>query len=192
MESSDLHRLPIHFGLPPYRLNLGCGFDRRDGYINVDQEPTASCDLAFNLEREWPLPDGCASEILARHVVEHIQDLKHFFRIAYRVMRPGAKMVITVPHHCSDFFWGDPTHVRPITELMLMLLSQKACREYREKGYSNTPLAVYWGVDFETDDMALTLDDMWKDRLRTTEEVTRAMRMYNNVVSEVTFTMRRV
>jgi SAM-dependent methyltransferase len=184
--------LSDRFGSMPWRLNLGCGFDRKSGFINIDRETAARPDMLFDIEAAWPLPASCVLEIEARHIVEHIHDLKRFFQEAWRVMCHDGVLRITVPHQCSDFFWGDPTHVRPITELTLMLLSRKACAEYMSKGYSNTPLAVYWGVDFETDNMELAVTDKWKPRLQTTKEVTDAMATFNNVVSEITFTMRRM
>lgn len=184
--------MPDWFGPAPWRLNLGCGFNRRPGFIGVDREIAAEPGLVMDVEQPWPIPEGSVSEIIASHVVEHLHDLKTFFQETYRVMIPGASMAITVPHHCSDFFWGDPTHVRPITELTLMLLSRKACDECRRKGFSNTPLAVYWSVDFETDDMQLAVSDGWKGKVRTAKEVQEAIVSFNNVVSEVTFLMRRV
>lgn len=166
--------------------------DRRDGFINVDSERGAFADACWNLERPWPIADGTVCEIEAQHVMEHIGDLKTFCQEAYRVMLPGSMMHVTVPHHCSEFFWGDPTHVRPITHAMLNLLSRKSCEQFIVKKWSNTPLAIYWGVDFEIADTEVSLSDRWKDKPMTMDEVVDAMETFNNVVSEIRFEVRRV
>lgn len=179
------------FGSPLYKLNLGCGMERLEDYIGIDVEQRADPDLIWDLERDpWPFPDNSVEQVLAKHVVEHIHDLKFFFQQAYRVMQHGAMMIITVPHHCSDFFWGDPTHVRPITRMMLDLLSRKSCAYFLENKLSNTPLAVYWAVDFDTTEVQFAMSDQWKDKFNDHDKAMQAIATYNNIVNEVQFKLR--
>jgi SAM-dependent methyltransferase len=179
------------FGDPPYKLNLGAGMDHVEGFIGIDSEQRAEPDLVWDLQNApWPMSDDSVDEILAKHVVEHIHDLKTFFKEAYRVMQHGSMMIITVPHHCSDFFWGDPTHVRAITRMMLDLLSQKSCAYFAENKLSNTPLAVYWDVDFDTTEVQFAMSDQWKDKFNDHDKAMRAIATYNNIVNEVQFKLR--
>ncbi len=68
------------------KLNLGCGNDVRNGYINCDNG--SSNQLLANakilkvdlLEFPWPFESNSADEILMNHVLEHMPD-------AYAVMR---------------------------------------------------------------------------------------------------------
>jgi len=181
-----------HYGGKPLKLNVGCGLDYKEGFINIDSEPRSKADFIYDLEQPWNFPDGSVEYIEARHVLEHLHDLKTFLQEAYRVMQPDATMTVTVPHHCSDFYWGDPTHVRPITRAMMDLFSKKNCQEFAERKLSNSQLAVYWDIDFEVTRTEFAICDRWKDQFEDEKQAFEAIDMYNNVVSEVQFVLRRV
>lgn len=134
------------------KLNLGCGARKRDGFVNVDKlgEP----DLRVDLERfPWPWADSVADEVALIHVLEHLggdpETFRGIIQELYRVSAPGARIEIVVPHPRHDNFLGDPTHVRPITYQLMTLFDREQCLAWQAGGYANTPLALYWGVDFK-------------------------------------------
>lgn len=55
------------------RINIGCGINRVDGYINVDVQEAKGGVVPdiFADARNVPLPDACADEVMAIHVFEH-------------------------------------------------------------------------------------------------------------------------
>lgn len=172
------------------KLNLGCGHRRLDGYVNVDQADCGA-DVRHDLEDgPWPFVDGFADEVVATHVLEHIHRFDLFVTEVYRVLAPGGLWRVAVPHPRSEGFLGDPTHVRPITLATLTLLSRKKCAEFRANGWPNTPLAEYWGVDFEVERTEVTLMPGWIGRSAGLLDY--AMLHLNNVVDEVRFWIRRV
>ena len=61
--------------------------------------------------------------------------------------RGGAVIRIAVPHPRHNFFLDDPTHVRAITPHTMQLFSKRNCEEWKRVGASNSPLALYAGVD---------------------------------------------
>lgn len=84
----------------PLRLNLGCGTKRIIGWVNIDLY--GDPDLRVDLERDrLPYPDGSVDEILASHVLEHLQDWWSLFLECARVLRPGGKLVVRVPDHTN-------------------------------------------------------------------------------------------
>ena len=139
------------------RLNLGCGM-RLEGYVNVDRfgEP----DLRHDLEvLPWPWPDDSVSEVLLKHVLEHLghepNNYLEIMKEMYRVCQDGATIRIIVPHHRHDFFFNDPTHVRIVTADGMSLFSQRLNRQWIEQGFANSPLGIYLGIDFELIDVKL-------------------------------------
>jgi SAM-dependent methyltransferase len=102
------------------RLDLGCGVKRRPGTIGVDIDPRASSDLRFDLDRyPWPLRDGAATEIVASHVIEHVQDVPAFMSEIHRVLEKNGRVLIRTPYFSCWRGWADPTHMRQLS-LMTM------------------------------------------------------------------------
>ncbi|NQV60281.1 MAG: hypothetical protein HQ502_11475 [Alphaproteobacteria bacterium] len=183
------------------RLNLGCGFDKKTDWINVDKIPLAEPDELVDLEAiPWPWADDSVQEIQMRHVLEHLGATSDGYlaiiKELWRVCRPGALVRIVVPHPRHDHYLNDPTHVRPITVQGLEMFSQKRNREWRKKGIPNTPLGLYLGVDFEIVSFDVLPDEPWRGRLQRGEmqpaALQEAMRMYANVIMETTIVMRAV
>ena len=181
------------------RLNLGCGMNRLDGYVNVDRhgEP----DLRHDLEvLPWPWPDDSVCEILLKHVLEHLgRDPIVYLAIMkemYRVCQDGATIHVVVPHHRHEFFFNDPTHVRAVTADGMTLFSQRLNRHWIAQGFSHSPLGIYLGIDFELIETTLQPSELW---FRLHPEVPadagalqRESALFNNLVQEVWMTIRPV
>ena len=181
------------------RLNLGCGFDKKADWINVDKSPLSEPDEVVDLEEiPWPWADDSVQEVQMRHVLEHLGATSDGYlaiiKELWRVCRPGALVHIVVPHPRHDHFLNDPTHVRPITVQGLEMFSQRRNLEWREKGIPNTPLGLHLGVNFEIVSFDVLPDEPWRGRLQRGEmqprELQEAMRMYANVIMETTIVMR--
>jgi predicted SAM-dependent methyltransferase len=183
------------------RLNLGCGHDKREGWLNVDASPAAGPDQLVDLESlPWPWPDDAAEEVLLKHVLEHLGQRTETYlgimRELWRVCRHGAKVRIVVPHPRHDHYLNDPTHVRPITPQGLELFSQRKNREWREKGIANSTLALHLGIDFEIEKVSMVPDETWRQRLESGEvdraQLAQAMRAQNNVIAETTVVLTAI
>lgn len=181
------------------RLNLGCGMNHMDGFINVDKSPEANPDQVVDLEvLPWPFNDNCASEIVLNHVMEHLAAPPDLFlaiiQELYRVCRRDAYVTIAVPHPRHDDFLTDPTHVRAILPETFQLFSKSANREYADKGIANTPLGLYLDVDFEIEAVNYMPDHLWQ-KMRdegtvTDDDITLAMQRENNVIKNVELRLR--
>jgi len=174
------------------KLNLGCGNNKKAGYINVDK--FGQPDVKHDLEKfPWPWKDNSVQEILLVHVLEHLgKSTKIFFKIMkelYRVCRHDALIRIRVPHPRSDNFLIDPTHVRVILPDTLDMFSKKMNKRYKDEGWSTTPLADYIDVDFEIIKSTLLLSLEWYNKHKnneiTSKERQLVARSYNNVVEEI-------
>lgn len=73
------------------RLNLGCGLDVRDGWTNVDREPSEPrvqrCDIAHG---RLPYPDRFFDHVVVNHVLHMLtyDELPHALAEIQRVLAP--------------------------------------------------------------------------------------------------------
>lgn len=183
------------------RLNLGCGGRQFPDWVNVDKFSTCSPDQVVDLEQfPWPWPDDSVDEVRMYHVLEHLGGQAEVYlgliKELYRVCRDGARIDILVPHPRHDDFLGDPTHVRPVTQESIGLLSQATNRELLAKGAANTPLGLYIGVDFAIESSSLDLSDNWRDlfvqKKISDADLQNAIRSFNNVVKQSNLVIRAI
>lgn len=181
------------------RLNLGCGFRRKHGFINVDSQAVCEPDQVVDLEQfPWPWGDNEVTEVYMSHVLEHLgaatETYLKIIQELYRVCAPNAKVTVIVPHPRSDAFVTDPTHVRPITILGLQMFDQDLNRQSIEQGHADTPLGIYLGVNFKLESTEMQLDEFWMRKVRAGEigqgDLEFAIRCYDNVIDQMTIVLR--
>lgn len=183
------------------KLNMGCGMNKRDGFVNVDMFPDGAPDVLWDLEKTpWPWENDSVGEVVFNHSLEHLgADSRVFLAIMkelYRVCRADARIEINVPHPRHDNFIGDPTHVRIITPQMLWLFNRQANLEWKAKGAANSPLALYLNVDFVIDHAEFILEEPYATLHREgkikDDELETIARERNNIVNEIHITLRVV
>lgn len=98
------------------KLDLACGDRKTPGFKGVDKYKTKSTDQVVDLLKfPWPWADNSVDEVVCNHFFEHIPGLERpkFMEELYRVLKPGAKAVITVPYGQSNRAVQDFTHAWP-------------------------------------------------------------------------------
>lgn len=181
------------------KYNFGCGFNKFDGFVNIDKFDHCEPDMLMDIEvLPWPIESDTAEEVWFVHCLEHVgADPNVFIGIIkelYRICKNDAKVRIHVPHPRSDHYLGDPTHVRPVTPMVLSLFSKKNCLKWQKTNASNSPLAIYHDVDFEivkTDaGLAERYKKAWDEKKITRDELVKCMAEKNNVVDEFRFQLK--
>ena len=93
-------------------LDLGCGSSPykpdilkvADQYIGVDwphgKHDHANVDLFADLTKELPFHDGVADTVVSFQVLEHLAEPVTFLSECFRILKPGGRLVMTVP-----FMW---------------------------------------------------------------------------------------
>jgi len=167
------------------KLHLGCGRDVKQGWINLDLHDGPGVDVVADLDAcaQVPLPfeDDSVDEILASHLIEHLQNPLPFMQELHRVAKPGAQAVFRVPYGSTDDAYTDPTHVRPYF--------------VQSWGYFSQPL--YWRADYgyrgdwDPGYLLLTVDgDTFEGA--NPEEILQGVMNLRNVVHEMTAVLTAV
>ena len=94
------------------RLNLGCGFNHKDGFINCDNNPDTKPDLILDLERLLPWESGTVDYVLGQEVFEHIRNFVPLMKEIHRILKPGGILEAMVPSFPCRASIADPDHVR--------------------------------------------------------------------------------
>ena len=95
------------------KLELGCGQNARDGFYSVDILEIEGLDIVADLNEPLSLlPDNCCDEIYSMHAFEHVSNFLPLMRELHRIVKPGGKIEIIVPHFSNAYGFSDPTHVR--------------------------------------------------------------------------------
>ena len=151
------------------------------------------CDLGA---ARWPFDDSTVDEAVASHVLEHLpgESFFHFIRELYRVLKPGGKAAVVVPHPRHDIFLNDPTHYRPVTTQTLLLFSGAHVRDNAENGRILTPFYKLHGVDFNVLRAWYMVDASLEPELLKKVEANLRFyeRHYNNIVFEIQIEMEAV
>lgn len=93
------------------KLNLGSGADIRKGYVNLDIVKLPGVDIVHDIDKfPYPFPDNSFEEIIANHIIEHVEDVPRVLEDLWRISKPNAVIKITTPHHASGNSYGDVTH----------------------------------------------------------------------------------
>lgn len=95
------------------KLNIGCGRDKKIGYVNIDASPLINPDKVCNLEKvPLPFKEDSVEEILAYHVLEHIHNFIPLMHDLHRICKNKAIIKIKAPFYSSWGQYNDPTHIR--------------------------------------------------------------------------------
>ncbi len=164
------------------RLNLGCGRDIREGWVNIDCVPMPGVDHVIDFDNKPVLPFDDDSIMYSEsiHVIEHLRDPLPFMEELWRVTKPGGKTAFRCPYGSTDDADEDPTHVRRMF--------------HGSWGYFGQP--HYWRADYgyrgDWQPMRITLELFPEFAECTDGELGSMIRFQRNVVAEMTAMLRCV
>lgn len=166
------------------RLDLGCGANKKEGFLGVDISPNVNPDFIHDLNRyPYPFEDNSVFEIFTSHFIEHVGDIKKFMEECWRILVPMGMMTILAPYYSSVRAFQDYTHVRPISEMTFL---------YFNKEWMDTNKLDHYGVkcNFEIINNRYYFDPAWEARADAAREWARIH--YNNVVLDIETRLRAI
>jgi SAM-dependent methyltransferase len=183
------------------KLNLGCGFDKREGFVNADGFEACNPDVLMDIETApWPFEDNQFDYVLMKHVLEHVgatlEKFKQVMQELYRVTCAGGIVEIHVPHFRHDMFWSDPTHVRAFTTTTFEMMSRAKNDAWIASRSNYTMLSYLLDVDFELVEGTQAYDGYWLQKEAageiTREQLREAGRSQMNVVQELRVKLKTI
>lgn len=101
------------------KLNLACGKDYMEGYINADISYDVGADIVFDMTKGIPYPENHFNEVLVNNALTQIEkniDFVTTMNDLWRITKPKGSIFIRVPlaiHECS---FQDPMDCRRFTD----------------------------------------------------------------------------
>jgi SAM-dependent methyltransferase len=110
--------------------------------IAVPQRQGNRAIIRADLNQELPLPSNCATTVTMLAVLEHLKDPSTAVSEAFRILRPGGKLLLTVPSAKVE---------RLLPLLAKVGLVRKEMIEQHENYFSTKELeAMAWGAGFRS------------------------------------------
>lgn len=132
------------------RLDLGCGNNKKEGHIGVDRDPQFNPDVLLDFGKErLPWDDGTVDEVWSSHSFEHLWPWErvHLANELYRVMKPGARATVIVPHYAGARALGDFSHAWVAVYDQWPVYTNKAWRDVHAP-HLNVPTTLpFLGLD---------------------------------------------
>ncbi|MDO8634101.1 MAG: class I SAM-dependent methyltransferase [archaeon] len=92
-------------------LEIGCGArpTTPDWYgikgnistIHTDKNPQTKEIKQLDIEKVFPYKDNTFDYIIARHVIEHLDDPHYTINECHRILKKGGTLIVEVPHYSS-------------------------------------------------------------------------------------------
>lgn len=98
------------------KLNLGCGKDYKQGYINVDVSPIVKPDLVLDVTKGLPYEDNHFTEVIVNNILTQICHPQDFLFVMNELWRVGGDIYIRVPNVEHTCAFQDPMDCRRFTD----------------------------------------------------------------------------
>lgn len=81
------------------KLHLGCGKEKRQGWINVDAQAAVAPDIVASVDSLPMCPDASVDVIEANHLFEHLTlgQARRSLREWARLLKPGGELLLELP-----------------------------------------------------------------------------------------------
>ncbi len=110
----------------PIRLNLGCGDDYKEGYINCDWLGGMKADKYFDLQQfPYPFEESSCDEVLMDNVLNLLDDVVNVIKEVHRILKPGGVFRLYVPYAKSDWAFQSLYAQHFFTERSMQKFSDK-------------------------------------------------------------------
>ena len=118
------------------KIHFGCGYNRLDGWINVDLDRTCKLDLISDLRQNLPFKSQSADYIHSEDFVDQLELEKayHFFKECHRILKEDGVMRVLTPdvhQFAKRYIQGDKGLLKLWDEQIgLLLMTRSLCEVF--------------------------------------------------------------
>jgi len=119
------------------KLNIGCGKDKKEGFVNLDASDLVDDDVVHDLNVfPYPFEDNSVDYIEAHHILEHLDKPFNVMRELHRILKHDGVLSIKVPHFSRGMNHAEHAHGFDVTFPLYFN------KQFTKSGYI--------GIDFDT------------------------------------------
>lgn len=108
--TSSRHEPKVGKGNGALTLDVGCGPYKLPGAFGVDRRNWNEVDVVCDLNLyPWPFQTNSFDRVVCRHVLTHLDSVILAMEEFHRIIRPGGRLEVVVPHFSSDNAFTDIT-----------------------------------------------------------------------------------
>ena len=86
------------------KLNIGCGKDYREGWVNLDYDNSIKADVYHNLNKyPYPFKENTFDIVVASQIIEHVFEQDRALEEIKRVLKPGGKFIMATVNKKTFF-----------------------------------------------------------------------------------------
>jgi SAM-dependent methyltransferase len=116
------------------KLNIGCGKDIKNGYINLDIRELPGGDVVWDITKTpYPFEENSIDLIEMHHVLEHLENPIKVLEEFWRICKPKGKIIISVPHWSHFTAYGDFTHKKYFSSALFIYYENGDPKYYSNK-----------------------------------------------------------
>ncbi len=172
------------------KLNLGCGFKKKENFLNVDRFEACQPDQVLDLLRTpWPWQDSSVDEVHFEFSLEQMgsttEDLLKILKETYRVCKHDAKIHLLFVHPRHDQFYLNPLCVHRLSPEFFQTMSVQHNLKMIPMGNHDDNLGLMLQVNFEITNIKPHIDQSFHADFEsgkiTEQELFYRMRFENNI-----------
>lgn len=96
------------------RLDIGCGYNKKEGFIGIDKNPNCKPDIEMDITTKClPYERNTVDEIYCDNLLEHLteQEIEFVMQEFHRVIKQEGEITIRVPYKTSPgaYYWRHKT-----------------------------------------------------------------------------------
>lgn len=178
------------------KINLGCGIEKYENFINVDKEELFKPDEVVDLnDTKWPWKDNEFCYISAKNILQFLESDVNALKEMYRISENGATWEIKIPNPMSVLSDSEIGTKRKFSLNYFLNLDQKNLMDENiVKNNINNLFAYKEKIDVEIVDISLQYHTLWKKRLDENlinlEQLNEAQKQLWNIVDYCTILMQ--